>query len=85
MLMSLFGPTLQFIPLWVAPNVLTLGGFTLLVAQFLALTYYDPAYYASDAGQPEHPPVPPWVWLLSASALFVDLHLGGCIAQCSSA
>ncbi|KAF9797747.1 hypothetical protein SFRURICE_017942 [Spodoptera frugiperda] len=38
----------EFVPKWVAPNVLTFGGFLLVVLNFLLLSYYDYEYYAAS-------------------------------------
>lgn len=38
----------QLVPKWVAPNVLTFGGFLLIVLNFLFLSYYDYDYYAAS-------------------------------------
>ncbi|KAJ0171567.1 hypothetical protein K1T71_013117 [Dendrolimus kikuchii] len=39
----------ELIPKWVAPNVLTFGGFLLVVMNFLFLSYYDYDYYAASS------------------------------------
>ncbi|CAH0696205.1 unnamed protein product [Spodoptera exigua] len=38
----------EFVPKWVAPNVLTFGGFLLIVLNFMLLSYYDYDYYAAS-------------------------------------
>ena len=69
-------PFLQYCPRWLAPNVLTLSGFLLLVLQFSLFTYYDPYFYASDDTHPEYPPVPSWLWVLAANCMFWAHTLG---------
>ena len=69
-------PVLQFCPKWVAPNVLTLSGFLLLVLQYCFFTYYDQYFYASDDTHPEYPPIPTWVWLVAANCMFWAHTLG---------
>ncbi len=67
---------LQFYPKWIAPNLLTFAGFLLLVLQFVLLTFYDYSFYASSDSHPNHPPVPDFVWLVSAIFLFAAHTLG---------
>lgn len=68
----------QFVPGWVAPNLLTLSGWLLVVSDFVLLSYYDYHYYASfnDKGI-EHPPIPQWVWLYCAITHFTAYTLDG--------
>jgi len=67
----------QFFPVWVAPNTITLAGFLLLPLQFLVLSYYDPEFLASNDGNPEYPPIPRWVWLFSSLCIFFAHTLDG--------
>ncbi|ELU13280.1 hypothetical protein CAPTEDRAFT_184397 [Capitella teleta] len=67
----------QFFPRWLAPNVITLSGFMLLVIQYSLFTYYDPYFYASDTSHPEYPPVPSWLWLVAAGCMFWAHTLDG--------
>lgn len=67
----------QFVPMRIAPNALTFGGFMLLVLQFFILTYYDANFYASDDKHPEYPPIPRWVWMVAALCMFWAHQLDG--------
>ena len=66
----------QFYPKWIAPNVLTFSGFLLLVLQFGILAHYDFNFYASALNYPSYPPIPNYVWLVSAFCLFAAHTLG---------
>jgi len=68
--------SVQFYPMWIAPNVLTFAGFLLLVLQFFIFTYYDNYFYASDDSHPEYAPVPRVVWLIAALCMFWAHQLG---------
>jgi len=68
--------SLQFYPMWIAPNVLTFAGFLLLVLQFFIFTYYDNYFYASDVTHPEYLPVPNITWLIAALCMFWAHQLG---------
>ncbi|GFO18909.1 ethanolaminephosphotransferase 1-like [Plakobranchus ocellatus] len=67
----------KFVPLWVAPNLLTFSGFLLLLLSFAVMTYYDPHFYASCRDHPDHPPIPNWVWLMGAINNFMSHTLDG--------
>ncbi|XP_041357098.1 ethanolaminephosphotransferase 1-like [Gigantopelta aegis] len=64
-------------PLWIAPNVLTLTGFLLLLVNFIILTYYDMDFYASSRDHPEYLTIPNWVWLVGALNNFLSHSLDG--------
>ncbi|XP_069126410.1 ethanolaminephosphotransferase 1-like [Argopecten irradians] len=64
----------QVYPRWLAPNVLTLAGFSLLVVSFVVLTIIDPNFYAASVDQPG---VPNWVWLLCSFNVFWSHTLDG--------
>ncbi|KAL3868920.1 hypothetical protein ACJMK2_041672 [Sinanodonta woodiana] len=66
----------EFMPLWVAPNLLTITGFAQLLVNFALLSYYDPHFYASSH-HPECDPIPNWVWLVCAINNFVSHTLDG--------
>jgi len=68
----------QFLPMWIAPNVLTFAGFLLLIVKFFMFTYYDAYFYASDDSHPEYPSVPQWVWIAAALCMFWAHQLDGC-------
>ncbi|XP_059160717.1 ethanolaminephosphotransferase 1-like [Physella acuta] len=67
----------KIVPLWIAPNLLTLSGFMLLLVSFVVMTYYDPHFYAACRDHPEHPPIPNWVWLMGAVNTFLAHTLDG--------
>lgn len=66
----------QYYPRWLAPNVLTLAGFCLLVVSFVVLTFFDPHFYAASPGHPDNPGVPHWVWLFCSFNVFWSHTLG---------
>ncbi|VDM91612.1 unnamed protein product [Litomosoides sigmodontis] len=61
----------QFYPTWLAPNVLTLTGFTFVMFAFLVVSYYD--YYVAANSRS----VPNWVWLLCSICTFLGHILDG--------
>jgi len=63
--------------MWIAPNLITLTGFLLLVMQFLIFSYYDHYFYASDNSHPEYRPVPNIIWLIAALCMFWAHQLDG--------
>ncbi|BFZ16875.1 hypothetical protein BsWGS_19914 [Bradybaena similaris] len=65
------------VPIWLAPNILTLSGFLFLLLNFAVMTYYDPHFYAACRNHPEHPPIPNWVWLMGAINNFLAHTLDG--------
>ncbi|KAK6179584.1 hypothetical protein SNE40_011908 [Patella caerulea] len=67
----------QFVPLWVAPNVLTLTGFIFLLVNFAIMTYYDVDFYSSSLDHPVPPLAPRWVWLVGAINNFLAHTLDG--------
>ncbi|KAH3695887.1 ethanolaminephosphotransferase 1-like [Dreissena polymorpha] len=67
----------KLVPMWVAPNLLTLTGFLLLVVNFLFMIYYDMDFYASSRDQPDFLPIPNWLWLLCAFNNFMGHTLDG--------
>ncbi|TPP62497.1 Choline/ethanolaminephosphotransferase [Fasciola gigantica] len=60
----------QFYPRWLAPNLITFGGFLLTVAHFLLLSYFNPHFDHGSA-------VPSWAWLATAILVFVAHTLDG--------
>ena len=65
----------QIIPLWVAPNTLTMMGFICSIIYFLVATYYDYSFNASTIGSSEN--IPSFAWLMIALFLFLSHHLDG--------
>lgn len=68
----------EFIPMSVAPNVLTLAGFGCTLMNAVLLFYYDYHFYASsDDMRSIASPIPPIVWLICAINLFLAHTLDG--------
>jgi len=57
-----------FWPKWVAPNVITLSGFTLVFINFLTLIYYDSEYLTEKDGAGS---LPRWIYFTWAAGLFL--------------
>lgn len=68
----------KLVPLWVAPNLLTLAGFFLLCSIFFIFWFYDYDYMTTtnDLGI-VRPPIPTWVWIYSGFAHFTAHTLDG--------
>lgn len=65
-------------PRCIAPNALTLTGFSLTVLNFVIVSFYDYNYEASSLlSKPLVPAVPRFVWLLIAILLFTAHTLDG--------
>ncbi|XP_040204331.1 ethanolaminephosphotransferase 1 [Rana temporaria] len=64
----------NFVPTWLAPNLITFSGFLLLVFNFLMMAYFDPDFYASALG---HNHVPSWVWIVAGLLNFTAYTLDG--------
>lgn len=60
----------KYVPLWVAPNLLTFAGFFLNVANFCLITYYDLNIDATSHPI-EHYPIPRWVFLVVSINFFL--------------
>ncbi|CAG4985724.1 unnamed protein product [Colias eurytheme] len=67
----------QFCPMWIAPNLLTFGGFLLTVLNFLLFTYYDYGFHALTEDNVTNDHIPSWVWAVSSVNLFVAYTLDG--------
>lgn len=67
----------EFVPLWLAPNVLTFVGFLLLLCNYMIMTYYDLEFYASSNDHPQYSSIPNWVWLICAFNNFLSHTLDG--------
>ncbi|XP_073962832.1 ethanolaminephosphotransferase 1-like [Choristoneura fumiferana] len=74
----------EFVPRWVAPNLLTFLGFLLTVLDFVLLSYYDYSYTAASARNEtivelsERPEViPQTLWYALAVFLFLAYTLDG--------
>lgn len=74
----IFSLSHKLCPKWVAPNLLTLIGWSLILSNFLLLTYYDWDYSATSNEQGlTHSPIPQWVWLYCGISHFVGYTLDG--------
>ena len=63
-------PFFQFVPRWVAPNLMTLSGFLLVLSTYLLFSWYD-YDFKNSAG------IPSWVWLYCSVAQITGYHLDG--------
>lgn len=52
----------NFLPLWMAPNLVTLIGFVFIILSYLVTSYYHPAILGGG---------PRWVYLLNAVCMFI--------------
>ncbi|OAF70547.1 hypothetical protein A3Q56_01701 [Intoshia linei] len=65
----------EYVPKWVAPNILTLGGFLFALCSFLLFVYYDDDYNAMSYASTVK--IPPFVWILSSIFIFLSHTLDG--------
>ncbi|KAM7175990.1 ethanolaminephosphotransferase 1-like [Macrochelys suwanniensis] len=63
----LWNRIVKIVPLWIAPNLLTLSGFLIILINYFLLSFYDWDYTASGASPGI---VPTWVWLFGACTTF---------------
>mmetsp|Transcript_31967 Transcript_31967/g.80168 ORF Transcript_31967/g.80168 Transcript_31967/m.80168 type:complete len:439 (-) Transcript_31967:79-1395(-) len=61
--------TFNIIPDWVAPNLITATGFSLIITSYSLLYYYDPSLSV---------PMPSWVYLFWAVSIFLYQLLDNC-------
>ncbi|XP_067623913.1 ethanolaminephosphotransferase 1 isoform X2 [Eurosta solidaginis] len=64
----------QFLPKWLAPNLITFIGFLLTVVNFILIAYYD--WDFQGANMAEHT-VPRWVWSMAAINILLYYNLDG--------
>ncbi|XP_054744792.1 ethanolaminephosphotransferase 1 isoform X1 [Anastrepha obliqua] len=64
----------QFLPKWLAPNLITFTGFLLTVVNFILIAYYD--WDFQGANNAEHT-VPHWVWSVAAINILLYYNLDG--------
>ncbi|XP_013114241.1 ethanolaminephosphotransferase 1 [Stomoxys calcitrans] len=64
----------EFLPMWLAPNILTFVGFLMTVINFLLLAYYDWDFAAAN---PAENTVPRWVWSVAALNIMLYYNLDG--------
>lgn len=74
----------QLFPRWIAPNVLTVTGFFLIVINAGLLSYYDYDFSASSDTIKSTQPIPNWVWLVCAINHFFSHNLDGIDGKCLS-
>lgn len=67
----------KLFPRWIAPNVLTVTGFLLIVFNAGLLAYYDYDFSASSDIIKGTSPIPNWVWLVCAIFHFTSHSLDG--------
>ncbi|KAM4689318.1 ethanolaminephosphotransferase 1-like [Discoglossus pictus] len=72
LMQHLWNKAVKIVPLWIAPNLLTLSGFLIILVNYFILSFYDWNYKASGAGQ-EH--IPNWVWVSAALGNFLAYAL----------
>jgi ethanolaminephosphotransferase len=65
----------QYLPLWLAPNLMTLLGFLCTVLTFCVLAYYDPNFTATSKTHAET--IPRLAWLFFAILSSLSHHLDG--------
>ncbi|XP_067409981.1 ethanolaminephosphotransferase 1-like [Emydura macquarii macquarii] len=63
----LWNRIVKIVPLWIAPNLLTVSGFLIILINYFLLSFYDWDYTASGASPGI---VPTWVWLFGACTTF---------------
>ena len=67
----------QFFPRWLAPNVLTFSGWSLLFMIYAVTCYYDP-HFTAAADPDESKRLPSLWWLIFAIAHFAAHTFDGC-------
>ena len=68
--------TLQFLPEWLAPNLMTFVGWLLTLQIFLMMSYWDP-FLNIHGGEDTVSEIPRWAWMYFAVAHFVSHTLDG--------
>uniref|UniRef100_A0A183DTE2 Ethanolaminephosphotransferase 1 n=1 Tax=Gongylonema pulchrum TaxID=637853 RepID=A0A183DTE2_9BILA len=66
----------QFYPIWLAPNLLTLAGFGFVLFSFLVVSYFD-YYLRANSDVLTEGAIPNWVWLLCSVCTFFGHVLDG--------
>lgn len=66
----------QFYPLWLAPNVITLAGSGFVTFAFLVVSYFD-YYMEANSTVLAKGAIPNWVWLLCSICTFLGHTLDG--------
>ena len=69
---------MQFVPLWMAPNLLTFIGWLLLMLNFLLLAYFDWDFNTSTNSRGlKRQPIPSSVWVFCGVSQLVSYALDG--------
>ncbi|XP_075440603.1 ethanolaminephosphotransferase 1-like isoform X1 [Ascaphus truei] len=68
----LWDKVVKIVPLWIAPNFLTLCGFLIILVNYFLLSFYDWHYTTSGDG---HDHIPNWVWVPAALGNFLAYAL----------
>ncbi|KAE8598708.1 hypothetical protein XENTR_v10016908 [Xenopus tropicalis] len=68
----LWNKVVKVVPLWIAPNLLTLSGFLIILVNYFLLCFFDWNYTASGVG---HEHIPNWVWISAAVGNFLAYAL----------
>lgn len=66
----------EFVPRYIAPNVLTLAGFACTLINALLLTYYD-YFFTASSDDKKTQAIPSFVWLICSLNLFLAHTLDG--------
>jgi len=67
----------NFYPTWLAPNVITLVGASLVMGCYFFVAWLDPNLNANNYGAPDSGNIPNWVWLLCSFCTFAAHLLDG--------
>ncbi|CAK5009570.1 unnamed protein product [Meloidogyne enterolobii] len=67
----------EFYPRWLPPNVLTLGGFLILISSFILVSIYDYNFNSNTFGFKQEEAIPNWIWLVCSIATFLAHLLDG--------
>uniref|UniRef100_A0A183BIC0 Choline/ethanolaminephosphotransferase 1-like n=1 Tax=Globodera pallida TaxID=36090 RepID=A0A183BIC0_GLOPA len=67
----------QFYPRWLAPNVLTLCGASIVMACYALVVFFDYDLTANSADSPAELNIPSWVWVVCAVGTFLAHLLDG--------
>ncbi|CEF64044.2 Ethanolaminephosphotransferase 1 [Strongyloides ratti] len=67
----------NFYPVWLAPNVITLVGASLVMGCYFLISYMDPFITRNSFNNQNESPIPSWFWLLAAVCTFLGHLLDG--------
>ncbi|EDW63815.1 ethanolaminephosphotransferase 1 [Drosophila virilis] len=66
----------KYLPMWLAPNILTFVGFLMTVVNFILIAYYDWDFKAANDKSVGNT-VPGWVWTVAAINILIYYNLDG--------